>query len=273
MDRGRINAFTAFAVIGGLSRDVQLEAGLPQHKKNIDGKAGQIPIFAAHVAGGSEPERSSICLEDEESISLRFFGESTADLFTHEIEESFRGVLKNNLVADTGNGFPAGFVHASPPGQIWGGTMWTRDGRTFMRELVMRGYYEHAALVAECLMAWLEKNQDGFSAFPMFFTGPKPRTVEWPPSMKVTTDLVVPRSGTELDGTMSIVIGMVLLPERLRDFHPAKNRIREFLCQNASPGNYLKSQLKTQPLVPGTGEFGREPVALINRCPRGSIRF
>jgi hypothetical protein len=242
MNRRTFSKLTALASIGALSRGQELEA--------------EQPPFAAHWAVGSEPEGSPIQLENDEPISLRFFGSPAADLFTREIEESFQGVLKNNFVAKASNGFPAGFVNASPRGQIWGGTMWTRDGGTFMRELVMRGYYEHGALLAECLIGLVEKNAEGFYSFPMFFKGSKPGTVDWPPSMNVTNDLVVPRSGTELDGTTSIIIGMVLLWQRLPDGHPAKNHIREFLFQDASPVNYLKSQLKTQPLVPGSGEFG-----------------
>jgi hypothetical protein len=169
---------------------------------------------------------------------VRFFGSPDADLLTREFEESFQGVLRKNFVEKAGNGFPAGFVHASPPGQIWGGTMWTRDGGTFMRELAMRGYYEHAALLAECLMRQVQKNPAGFYSFPTYFRGTQPGT------------------GTELDGTASIIIGMVLLWERLPAGHPTKNHIREFLFQDASPVNYLKSRLQIQPLVAGGGEFG-----------------
>jgi hypothetical protein len=74
--------------------------------------------------------------------------------------------------------------------------------------------------------------------------------------MKVTTDLVVPRTGTELDGTASIIISMVLLWERLPDGNATKNHIREFLLQDGSPVNYFKSVLANQPLVAGSGEFG-----------------
>ena len=256
MDRRTFNRLAALASIGTLSSDLGLRAEQPGLKKNIDKGGEQPSSLAAHAAVPSELENSSIRLEDDKPISLRFFGSPAADLFTREIEESFHGVLENNFVAKPGNGFPAGFVSTSPAGQIWGGTMWTRDGSTFMRELVMRGYYEHAALLAECLMSLVEKNHEGFYTFPMFFKGSKPGTVDWPPSMNVTNDLVVPRSGTELDGTTSIIIGMLLLWERLPDGHPARNHIREFLSQSASPVNYLKSQLKTQPLVPGSGEFG-----------------
>ena len=210
---------------------------------------------SAPAAAGSKPD-SPRRLEDDPPVSLRFFGSPDADLLTHEFEESFQGVLRKNFVGKAANGFPAGFVGASPQGQIWGGTMWSRDGGTFLRELVMRGYYEHAALLAECLIGLVGKNQEGFYSFPMFFTGSKPGTVDWPPGMNAAAEPLVPRSGTELDGTASIVIGMVLLWERLPGGHPTKNHIQEFLSQDASPVNYLKSCLKNQPLVPGSGEFG-----------------
>ena len=242
MDRRIFNKLTALAAMAALSRGLELEA--------------EQPLLGAQSGAISEPIGSSDRLEYDEPVSLRFFGSTAADLFTREIEESFFGVLKNNFVAEARDGFPAGFISTSPAGQIWGGTMWTRDGGTFIRELAMRGYYEHAALVAECLISLVEKNQDGFYSFPMFFKGSKPGTVDWPPSMNVKGDLDEPRWGTELDGTTSVIIGMVLLWERLPDGHPAKNRIREFLFQDASPVNFLKAQLKTQPLVPGSGEFG-----------------
>ena len=110
-------------------------------------------------------------LKDDRPGSLRFFGSTTADLFTREIEESFRGALRLNFVAEAGGGFPIGFVRASPPGQSWSDTMWTRDGGTFMRELTMWGNYEHAACLAECLGKLVEKNQEGFYSFPEYFRG------------------------------------------------------------------------------------------------------
>ena len=102
----------------------------------------------------------------------------------------------------------------------------------------MRGYYQHAALVAECLMNQVEKNEAGFYSFPRFFRGSKAA------------------SGTEVDGTSSIVIGMVLLWERLPEGNPTRNHIREFLFQDASPINYFKYLLQSKPLIAGTGEFG-----------------
>ena len=209
MDRRTFNKLTSLAALGALSRKSGLAA-----------------------------EYTSIRLEDDQPVSLRFFGSPSADLFTRELEESFQGVLRESFVGTASNGFPAGFVSASIPGRPWAGTMWTRDAGTFMRELVMRGYYEHAALLSECLMSLVEKNQEGFYSFPRYFKRSKQG------------------SGTEFDGTAAIVIGMVLLWERLPSGNPTKDHIQAFLSQDSSPVNYFMSYLKTRPLVAGTGEFG-----------------
>jgi hypothetical protein len=193
---------------------------------------------ASMAANVDDGKRSSIRLGDDQPISLRFFGSTAADRFTRELDESFEGVLQKDFVAEASSDFPAGFVNASPKGQPWAGTMWTRDSGTYMRELVMRGYYEHAALVAECLMGLVEKNKEGFYSFPRYFRGARPG------------------SGTELDGTAAIVIGMVLLWERLPEGNPTKDHIHTFLFQDASPVNYFKDRLQTQPLLAGSGEFG-----------------
>ncbi len=209
MDRRTFNKLTSLAALGALSRKSGLAA-----------------------------EYTSIRLEDDQPVSLRFFGSPSADLFTRELEESFQGVLQESFVGTASNGLPAGFVSASIPGRPWAGTMWTRDAGTFMRELVMRGYYEHAALLSECLMSQVEKNQEGFYSFPRYFKRSKQG------------------SGTEFDGTAAIVIGMVLLWERLPSGNPTKDHIQAFLSQDSSPVNYFMSYLKTRPLVAGTGEFG-----------------
>ena len=209
MDRRTFSKLTSLAAIGALSRKSGLAA-----------------------------EYTSIRLEDDQPVSLRFFGSPSADLFTRELEESFQGVLRESFARAANNGFPAGFVSASIPGRPWAGTMWTRDAGTFMRELVMRGYYEHAALLSECLMSLVEKNPEGFYSFPRYFKGSKQG------------------SGTEFDGTAAIVIGMVLLWERLPSGNPTKDHIQAFLSQGSSPVNYFMSYLKTRPLVAGTGEFG-----------------
>ena len=187
---------------------------------------------------GAQKVDASNYLDRDQSVSLRFSGSVVADRFTRELQESFDGVLQRNFVTSSGNGFPAGFVNASVAGHPWAGTMWTRDAGTYMRELVMRGYYAHASLLAECLIDLVEKNPDGFYSFPRYFRGAKPG---W---------------GTEFDGTAAIVIGMVTLWERLSNGNPMKARLQEFLLQRASPINYFKFRLSTKPLVAGTGEFG-----------------
>lgn len=197
-----------------------------------------IVMVSGSLIANSEEGSPSIRLDDDQHVSLRFFGSPTADVFTRELDESFDGVLKNNFVATAGGSFPAGFVSASLPGFPWAGTMWTRDGGTFMRELVMRGDYQHAALLSECLIHLVEKNSDGFYSFPRYFKGSEPG------------------SGTEMDGTASIVIGMVLLWERLPDRNPTRKHIQQFLLQSGSPLGGIESALTTKPLIAGSGEFG-----------------
>ncbi len=205
-------------------------------------RLGGIALVALTASGpfsrGADASSSAIRLQDDQAVSLRFFGSPDAELFTKELNASFQGVLDKSFYAQARDGFPAGFVSASLPGFPWAGTMWSRDGGTFMRELVMRGYYQHAALLAECLMHLVEKDQNGFYSFPEYFKGSQPG------------------SGSELDGTTSIVIGMVLLWERLPNGDPTRNDIQQFLFQDASPLNGIKLALKTMPLVAGSGEFG-----------------
>ena len=190
------------------------------------------------LAAGPTNAAPAVRLDQGQQATVRFYGSPSADLFTRELEESLQGVLQKDFVAEGSAAFPVGFVNASPAGQPWAGTMWTRDSGTLVRELVMRGYYDHASLVAECLMGLVEKNGEGFYSFPRFFRGP------------------TRGSGTEFDGTASIVIGMVLLWERLPDGNATKDHIQQFLFQDASPVNYFRSRLQAAPLVAGTGEFG-----------------
>ena len=81
--------------------------------------------------------------------TLKFYGSEVADLFTKEIEESFKGVLKYNYISKPINGYTPGFVRASPENQGWCETFWTRDGGTFLRELTQWGYLKHACLNSE----------------------------------------------------------------------------------------------------------------------------
>jgi hypothetical protein len=205
-------------------------------------KLGEIAICAmmasTTAAFGADASHSSIDLSEDRPASLRFFGSPEADLFTRELNASFDGVLEKNFYSQSKDGFPAGFASASLPGFPWAGTMWTRDGGTFMRELVMRGYLGHASLLAECLIHLVEKNPEGFYSFPEYFKGSQPGT------------------GTEMDGTTSIVIGMVLLWERLPEGNPTRRDVQQFLFGDASPLNDIELQLRSQPLIAGSGEFG-----------------
>src|SRR5580698_490532 len=105
-------------------------------------------------------------LQSDRPGKLTFFGSDSADLFTKELNESFKGALALDYVSDPNGKFPLGFLNASPPSQPWYGTMWTRDAGTCMRELVYWGYYEHACQVAQCVMDFVGTNSDGFVAFP-----------------------------------------------------------------------------------------------------------
>lgn len=192
---------------------------------------GASHALSAQAAAGSAAPGSRVA-------SLSFSGSSSADLFTKEIEASFQGVLEKDFVSVPANGEPAGFVNASPAGQPWNGTMWTRDAGTYLRELTMWGDYEHAALLAHCLIQLVDRNRDGFYSYPRFFRGDKKA------------------SGTELDGSSAIVIGMVLLWERLPSDNPTRREIQSFLLSDTSPVAYFRYLLSKQPLLSGTGEFG-----------------
>ena len=101
--------------------------------------------------------------------SIRFWGTDVAELYTKEIAESYKGVLAKNFVSKPDGEFPTGFVHASPIPQGWSGTFWTRDGGTFLREMTLWGYTNHARLTAEYLMKYIEPNEEGFYCFPEYF--------------------------------------------------------------------------------------------------------
>src|SRR5450759_3097397 len=175
--------------------------------------------------------------QDSQTGPKRFWGSPEADLFTLEIAASFQGVLTRNMITDPTDPM-VGFVSASIDGRPWTDTMWTRDAGVFLRELVLWGDLEHACLVAGCLMALVQGNDEGYTTFPMYFqrgqTG----------------------SGSELDGTCAIVIGFVLLWELRAETHPMRVKITDFLNGPASPLAYILHRLERHPLIPGSGEFG-----------------
>ena len=168
---------------------------------------------------------------------IRFHGSASASLFTQEIEASYCGVLTRNMVTDPVDPM-AGFVSASIDGRPWTGTMWTRDAGVFLRELVQWGYLEHACMLTQNLMQLVDRNDKGYYTFPERF------------------DYGHSGSGSELDGTGAIIIGMVLLWERLVLGHPVRERIAHFLIDPTSPLAYILDCLSHAPLIQGSGEFG-----------------
>jgi hypothetical protein len=188
-----------------------------------------ILFSASHTSSGQQMDSVG---------SLSFSGNSSAVLFTKEIQASFQGVQEKDFVATPANDEPAGFINASPAGQPWYGTMWTRDAGTYLRELTMWGDYADAKLLTHCLIQLVDRNRDGFYSYPRYFRGSKKG------------------SGTELDGTSAVVIGMTLLWERLPVSDPTRTEIQSFLLSDTSPVAYFRHLLSQQPLLPGSGEFG-----------------
>lgn len=182
--------------------------------------------------------KDGLRVETDRPGTLRFWGGAAADLFTREIAESYAGVLRKNYVSLPGGEYPPGFIHASPIPQGWSGTCWTRDGATFLRELTLWGNFEHAKLTAHYLMTFVDQNAEGFFTYPEYFKNSERG------------------SGTELDGTSAIIIGMVLLWERLPAADPFRLQLYAFLHDATSPIRYIQHQLGMAPLIPGTGEFG-----------------
>lgn len=168
---------------------------------------------------------------------LSFWGSPTAGLFTLELSASFQGVLERNMVNDPADPM-VGFVSASIDGRPWTDTMWTRDAGVFLRELVLWGDLGHARLVAARLMALVRENDQGFTTFPTYFKRG------------------IPGSGSEMDGTCAILIGLVLLWERLEQADPLRAQIEDFIDRPSSPVNYILRRLEQYPLIPGSGEFG-----------------
>jgi hypothetical protein len=178
-------------------------------------------------------------LKADEPGRIEFNGSPGAILFSKEIAESFKGTLEQDYVSSPDGEFPAGFLNASPAGQPWYGTMWTRDAGTFMRELVYWGYYQHACQVAECVMDFVGTNSDGYIAFPRYLD-----------------PQAGPQSGSEMDGQAATIIAMVALWERLPAQDPFRARLYQFLHRDCSPVRGMDHFLESGPLVPGSGEFG-----------------
>jgi hypothetical protein len=186
----------------------------------------------------SEPA-SAFNLQADQPGQLTFFGSDSAGLFTKEVSESYKGMLELDYVAKSDEKFPAGFLSASPIGQPWYGTMWTRDAGTCMRELVQWGYYQHACQVAQCVIDSVGTDSNGFIAFPRFIDPQGGR-----------------QNGSEMDGQTATIIAMAGLWQRLPAEDPFRARLYEFLHNPSSPVRGLDHFVAVGPLVPGSGEFG-----------------
>jgi hypothetical protein len=178
-------------------------------------------------------------LDSDRPGVVRFFGSDAATLFTREISESYRGVLREDFVSKTGGKYPLGFLQASPLPQPWSGTMWSRDSGVFMRELIHWGYFAQACEVANCLINFSGTNAEGFVAFPEYF---QPGDVN--------------KTGAEIDGQSAIIIAMVNLWQELPDTNAFRARLYDFLNRSSSPVRYFHHVLETDPLIPGENEFG-----------------
>lgn len=212
--------------------------------------AGSISVTCLHAQ--TPPEFN---LSADQPGTIVFTGSATADLFSKETAESFKGVLERNYFSHPDGKFPAGFVQASPAPQAWSGTMWTRDGGTFLRELAMWGYYEHAKQTARCLMDFSATNAGGFIAFPRYFAPKHGR-----------------EAGTEVDGNDTIIIGMVALWQRLPPDDPFRAQLYDFLHRNPSPVRFLHHELEQHPLIAGTGEFGAGgPKGLVDNVVQNNL--
>ena len=171
------------------------------------------------------------------SGKIKFYGAKNADLFTKELEHSMRDAIKHLM--DTDPASPSyGFVQASFDGRPWTDTMWTRDAGVMLRELSCYDMLDEGRALANSLINLVQENEMGFYTFPERF------------------ERNVPGFGHELDGTASIVIGMVFLLRRLPDGDATKKRVEEFLWGEKSPLKYAQRVLSESPLLSGDGEFG-----------------
>ena len=191
------------------------------------------------LAVGAQAAAGSFDLQADWPGTLTFYGPESADLFAKEINDSYQAALKLNFVAPGDGKYPAGFLHASPVPQEWSGSFWTRDGATFMRELTGWGYFEHACMLARCLMQFAGTNKEGYVVFAEYF---RPGDVN--------------KTGAEMDGHGAIIIAMVGLWQRLPEDHPFRACLYDFLHRRGSPVRYLHRVLENEPLIPGANEFG-----------------
>lgn len=179
---------------------------------------------------------------DVEGGTLTFAGSPTADLYTLEVNTSLRNAWKYDCNA--GAPLPAGYCQASPTGQLWAGSFWSRDGGTFTRELILSGRYSAAKTVLQVLLKDAQLNAQGFYSFPEYYQGP------------TAVD------GFALDGTSGIVLCMVLLWQRLPPADPFRETVFQWLHADSSPLRFYLASLSNSSaagdpaLIASSGEFG-----------------
>ena len=179
-------------------------------------------------------------LADTAESEIEFYGCETAELFSKEIKYSLQGVLEKSFVwnPDEPENINHRFVSTSVDGRVCSDHLWSRDAGVLLRELAEWGYLGHARYLTEILIDLADKNDEGYYSYPMwFYQGQK-------------------SSGSELDGTASIIIGMSLFFRRLSQDNPVYRKILDFLICESSPVKYLLKKLAESPLLVGTGEFG-----------------
>jgi len=147
--------------------------------------------------------------------------------------------------------FPPGFLHASPVPQGMVRHVLDARRRTFLRELGLLGQLQHAWPDADWLIRSVARNEEGYYAYPEYSGAGSRR-----------------RQGHELDGTTSIIIGMVDALAAASDGHHFKARIYEFLPPGRIAGFATFRHLLTE--RPLAGRRGRVRRRL--RHPRSALQ-
>lgn len=169
---------------------------------------------------------------------LKFYGTEEAENFSKVVNESFKGMENNLFVWDKKSPI-YGYCYQALEGYEWRDSMWSRDMGTLLREFTLYGHMDNACALAEQLMKRVGKNDDGYYAYPRYFTPDE-----------------YDKSGDEVDGTATVVIGLILLWERLDNSSSTKKTIYDFLICDESPIRWILKKLENQKLIAGTGEFG-----------------
>ena len=94
-------------------------------------KSANLNISEKEAISKSIQDSLETDLNKDRLPSLKFLGNETSELYSREIDESFKGVLKLNFISTQTEDYPIGFVRASIPKYGWWETFWTRDGGTF----------------------------------------------------------------------------------------------------------------------------------------------